>query len=159
MDDVLRRLKRAINWLIFQEVAENETELAEKLGYRKSSFSQIVNGKVPLAEKFINRLCSLDENINGVWILTGEGDLLISGENNNPNGQNGVFVPENVWSVIQAQAQSLSARDKQIDDLISLLKSQLAEKRKNSCPTGRRCNLCRCRIIGFGNFQRIIPKY
>ena len=36
MDDVLRRLKRAINWLIFQEVAENETELAEKLGYRKS---------------------------------------------------------------------------------------------------------------------------
>lgn len=84
MDDVLRRLKRAINWLIFQEVAENETELAEKLGYRKSSFSQIVNGKVPLAEKFVNRLCSLDENINGVWILTGEGDLLISGVNNNP---------------------------------------------------------------------------
>ena len=130
MDDVLRRLKRAINWLIFQEVAENETELAEKLGYRKSSFSQIVNGKVPLAEKFVNRLCSLDENINGVWILTGEGDLLISGVNNNPNGQNGVFVPENVWSVIQAQAQSLSARDKQIDDLISLLKTQLSEKEK-----------------------------
>lgn len=62
--------------------------------------------------------------------MTGEGDLLISGVNNNPNGQNGVFVPENVWSVIQAQAQSLSARDKQIDDLISLLKTQLSEKEK-----------------------------
>lgn len=84
MNDVTRRLKRAINWLIFQEIAENETELAEKLGYRKSSFSQIVNGKVPLADKFVKRLCSLDENINEVWILTGEGDLLISETIDNP---------------------------------------------------------------------------
>ena len=48
-----QRIKKAINWLIFQGVAESEKELADLLGYTKSSFSQIVNGKVPLSEKFV----------------------------------------------------------------------------------------------------------
>ena len=43
-----QRIKKVINWLVFMEYAENERELAEKLGYTISSFSQIVNGKVPL---------------------------------------------------------------------------------------------------------------
>lgn len=68
-----KRIKKAINWLIYQELAENERDLSERLGYTKSSFSQIVNGKVPLSEKFVGKLCSLDENLNSVWILTGEG--------------------------------------------------------------------------------------
>ena len=50
-----------INWLIFKEIAENERALAETLGYTKSSFSQVVTGKVPLSEKFMKRICSLDE--------------------------------------------------------------------------------------------------
>lgn len=52
----LRRLKKVINWLIFKEIAENERALAETLGYTKSSFSQIVTGKVPLSEKFMKRV-------------------------------------------------------------------------------------------------------
>ena len=48
-----QRVKKVINWLVFMEYAENERELAEKLGYTKSSFSQIVNGKVPLSERFV----------------------------------------------------------------------------------------------------------
>ena len=46
----IQRIRKTINWLIFKEVAENERALAELLGYTKSSFSQIVNGKVPLSE-------------------------------------------------------------------------------------------------------------
>jgi transcriptional regulator with XRE-family HTH domain len=72
------RLKKVINWLIFQGIAENERELAEKLGYTKSSFSQLVNGKVPLTDKFLRNLCAMDENINDVWIRTGDGDLFKS---------------------------------------------------------------------------------
>lgn len=49
-----QRVKKVINWLVFMEYAENERELAEKLGYTKSSFSQIVNGKVPL----IGKICA-----------------------------------------------------------------------------------------------------
>lgn len=70
------RLRKVINWLIFNDIADSEKALADLLGYTKSSFSQIVNGKVPLSEKFLTALCSLDENINKVWVKTGEGNFL-----------------------------------------------------------------------------------
>lgn len=132
MLDATKRLKKVINWLIYQEVAESETALAKMLGYQKSSFSQIVNGKVPLSEKFVKRLCSLDENINEVWILKGEGEMLKTISADSLNGQNDITIPRSVWAVIEAQSASLSARDKQIDELISLLKSQILEKEKTT---------------------------
>lgn len=132
MTDATKRLKKVINWLIYQEVAESETALAKMLGYQKSSFSQIVNGKVPLSEKFVKRLCSLDENINEVWISKGEGEMLKTISADSLNGQNDITTPRSVWAVIEAQSASLSARDKQIDELISLLKSQILEKEKTT---------------------------
>ena len=49
----------------------------------------------------------------------------------NPNGQNdAVSISRSVWAVIEAQSASLTARDRQIDDLISLLKTQIIEKEK-----------------------------
>jgi len=126
-----QRIRKAINWLIFQEVAENERALANLMGYTKSSFSQLVNGKVPLSEKFVKKLCSLDPNINEVWIMTGEGNLLNS---DNPNGLTDVTIPADVWAVIKAQANGLSARDRQIDDLIGLLQEQTALIKKTLAP-------------------------
>ena len=79
----IQRIRKAINWLLYKGVAENDRELSEIMGYTKSSFSQIVNGRVPLSDKFAKKLCRLDENINEVWILTGEGELFknLLGEN------------------------------------------------------------------------------
>lgn len=110
------------------EYAENERELAEKLGYTKSSFSQIVNGKVPLSERFVQKLASVDKNIDEVWILTGEGNMLNSSE----AGGSVVTIPSNVWEVIQTQAESLKSKDKQIDELVAILKQQIAESKKTS---------------------------
>ena len=70
--EILQRVKKVIKWLIYMEYAENQDELAQHLGYSKSSFSQLVNGKVPLSGKFIGKLCQLDSNINKNWILTGK---------------------------------------------------------------------------------------
>mgnify|MGYP001130551235 FL=1 len=121
-----------INWLVFMEYAENERELAEKLGYTKSSFSQIVNGKVPLSERFVQKLASVDRNINEVWIMTGEGNMLNSVE----AGTSVVTIPANVWEVIQTQAESLKSKDKQIDELVALLKQQIAEGKKMPAQQG-----------------------
>ena len=131
MSDI-QRIKKVINWLIFQEVAESEKQLADLLGYTKSSFSQIVNGKVPLSEKFVKKLCGLDENINEVWVFKGEGSMF----KNNPNGLQMIEIPREAWSVIQTQAESLSARDRQIDELIGLLKDQLRESKKTDVRQG-----------------------
>lgn len=129
--ELTQRVRKAINWLIFQDVAENERALANLMGYTKSSFSQLVNGKVPLSEKFVKKLSSLDPNINEVWIMTGEGNLLKS---DNPNGLNEVTIPADVWGVIRVQADGLSARDRQIDDLIGLLRDQLNLLKKSLAP-------------------------
>ena len=122
----LQRVKKVINWLIFQDIAENERDLSEKLGYTKSSFSQIVNGKVPLSDKFVKKLCSLDENINEVWIQSGAGSMF----KNNPNSESQVSIPEAAWNIIQQQTASLAARDRQIDELIGMLKDQINEYKK-----------------------------
>lgn len=122
----IQRIKKVVNWLIFMEYVENERELSEKLGYTKSSFSQIINGRVPLSDKFVKKLCSIDENINEVWIIEGTGTML----KNAVEGEAVVTVPAKVWEVIQAQAESLKNRDKQIDELVELLKQQVAESKK-----------------------------
>lgn len=134
-----RRIKKAINWLIFQELAENESDLSERLGYKKSSFSQIVNGKVPLSEKFVGKLCSLDENLNFVWILTGEGDMFrsgcmngentgdgnnIVGDNNNWNNVNTDEALSRALNEIGEQRKLVAKAQEQIDRLISLLEKK-----------------------------------
>ncbi|WP_044264951.1 helix-turn-helix domain-containing protein [Bacteroides timonensis] len=129
-----QRIKKVVNWLIFQEIADNERDLADKLGYTKSSFSQIVNGKVPLSEKFVKKLCALDENINEVWVSEGAGTMF----KNNLNSENGVSIPTSVWGVIQQQAESLSARDRQVDELIGMLKDQIQEYKKVAAQMGER---------------------
>lgn len=128
----IKRIKKVINWLIYNEVAENERELSEILGYTKSSFSQIVNGRVPLAEKFVKKLCSLDDNINKVWVLKGEGEMFL----NNPNGENSVSVPNEVWAVLKQQSESLAARDRQVDDMLNMLKEQIEDLKKANALTG-----------------------
>lgn len=122
-----QRIKKVINWLIFQGVAESEKEIADRLNYTKSSFSQLVNGKVPLSEKFVKKLASLDDNINEVWILSGVGEMF----KNNPNGLQKVEISGEAWKVIQLQAESLCARDRQIDELIDMLKVQIQESKTN----------------------------
>lgn len=73
----IERVKKLCKWLIYSDYAENDKELSQLLGYTKSSFSQILNEKVPLSDKFIDKICDLDQNINKVWINTGEGQMLL----------------------------------------------------------------------------------
>ena len=72
----LQRIKKVINWLIFSEFASSDKELANIMGYNKSYFSQILNGKVPLSDDFINKLIAIDKNINKVWVTTGKEEML-----------------------------------------------------------------------------------
>lgn len=41
-----------------------------------------------------------------------------------------VSVPKDAWDIIRKQAESLSARDRQIDELMGLLKEQIQESKK-----------------------------
>ena len=73
---VNQRLNDIVNFLIFSKVALDKTDLSKKLGYNASSFSQIINERVPLTDRFVNRLMEFAPNINKDWLLTGEGEML-----------------------------------------------------------------------------------
>lgn len=130
MEDAKQRLKKVINWLIFQGIAVNERALAELLGYTKSSFSQIVNGKVPLSDKFVKALCSLDDNINEVWVKTGEGNLFkndtnvsqkVYGDHNQVAGRDINVSGEDVGKLID----TVNRQQATISDLIQANQAQM----------------------------------
>lgn len=110
------RVKNVVKWLIYNNIAQNEKSLAELLGYTKSSFSQIVNGRVPLSKKFVDKLCSLNQNINSVWILSGEGEMLkaATAEPTTEVSKDYRLVPLiNIDSVGGVHSQNLIATDEQ----------------------------------------------
>jgi len=124
----LQRIRKVINWYIFKEYGRNDTEIATKLGYAKSSFSQILGGKVPVSQNFVEKLCSLDGNINKVWVLTGDGNMFrnddkkgdisnstIVGANVNGNGNK---ISHNDFASF---IELLKKRDEQIDKLIEVI--------------------------------------
>jgi transcriptional regulator with XRE-family HTH domain len=72
----LQRVIKVSDWLIFETIVKNRRDLAEKMGYTESSFSQILNGKVNLSDRFIKKLAKMDERLNSEWLLIGEGSML-----------------------------------------------------------------------------------
>lgn len=76
---ILENLKKVTGWLILQGRAGSQRELAAKMGYNASAFSQILNGHVPVSDKFLNRLAAFEPKINSNWLRTGVGDMLYSG--------------------------------------------------------------------------------
>ncbi|MDA6072051.1 LexA family transcriptional regulator [Flavobacterium sp. AC] len=89
----IERVKKLSKWLIFDGFADNDADLAKKLGYSKSSFSQIINEKVPLSTKFIETLCNANENINKVWITDLKGTMLKSTSNLLSNREDKKLIP------------------------------------------------------------------
>ena len=73
---VQENVKKVVTWLISTGYATSQRELAEKMGYRESSFSQILNGHVPVSDKFLGRLKNIDSRIDIGWIKTGYGEML-----------------------------------------------------------------------------------
>lgn len=73
---VQENVKKVVAWLISSGYATSQRDLAEKMNYRESSFSQILNGHVPVSDKFLGRLKNIDSRIDIGWIKTGYGEML-----------------------------------------------------------------------------------
>lgn len=75
----LQRVRKVLQWLSLCGFGDDDNTLRLNLGYKnKSSFSQIINGIVPLNDLFIKKLQILDPNINKVWIREEKGAMLSS---------------------------------------------------------------------------------
>lgn len=71
-------LKKTVKWLVMQGKASSQRELALQMGYNPSAFSQILNGRVPVSEKFLGRLAAFEPMVNLEWLRTGQGNMLVT---------------------------------------------------------------------------------
>ncbi len=97
------RVKMVIDWLIYIGYATSRKELAESIGYKDTSLSQIENGKVNVSSKFIKSLANLDSRINEAWLTKEEGEMLFESDimiqnNNGGNNQQGKLNTQNINS-------------------------------------------------------------
>ena len=126
MDSVKERLKAFIEYKkISIRSFENRCGL---------SYGYVNNMRVSIQPAKLKSISLQFPDLNKSWLLTGEGEMLVPTEGKNVAtesiGNYGsvfkssgiVSSPAKVWDVIENQADSLKSKDKQIDDLISLLK-------------------------------------
>lgn len=113
----IERLRKLCKWLIYIGYADNDTDLASKIGYTKSSFSQIINGKVPISDKFIDKICISNENINKVWILSGEGQMINSLSDSKNDDYNYKELAESRLEVITLLKDKISVLNNTIENL------------------------------------------
>jgi SOS-response transcriptional repressor LexA len=123
-----QRVTRVIETLIYLGIINNQKELSEKLGYTESSLSQILNKKVPMSKKFINRLLNFYDRISESWLLYGEGDMLkgqpITAINNGTN--NGNIIGYNNGTINNTATPTIEEVDAEV---IPYVDTALARKR------------------------------
>lgn len=79
LDDRKNRCKILIRYALGQGIASTQKDLGRLMGYsNESSFSQIINGKVDIPKNFIIKLKNLIPEFNEQWLLTGEGEMVVS---------------------------------------------------------------------------------
>lgn len=131
------RFKTIVLYLIGEGTITSQKDLADKLGYPATTLSQIINGKMGTSNKFVAKLKQLQPDINEDWLLTGEGDMLltekqeqhITGTANitqqNQHGNNTVSTDDKLISIIQEQTHQLTTSQEQITQLITIIKEKL----------------------------------
>ena len=82
-----------------KRIIRNQQDFTERIGYDKSTVSQIMNDRVAVPNRMIENICIAFPMINERWLLTGEGSMLnpppqtvnghyVTGSHNNIAGQN-----------------------------------------------------------------------
>lgn len=127
------RIKLVVKWLIGTGVARNQEAIGRLMGYsNKSSFSQILNDKVSLPNDFIDRLCSLNENINFVWVKEGIGNMITDISMPNSPSSEDRLIPDT--SLIHSDVIALRLLDKldEKDNIISEKEAKIEELLKEN---------------------------
>ncbi len=116
-------------------------QFIEYTGLNKASFEKMVglsNGAVDkmganTRHSTIDKISKTFPEINKDWLMTGKGYMLNEGASNN----NGVVeISAEAWNVIKKQADSLASKDRQVEELISILKKANVRADDNAVSAG-----------------------
>ena len=65
----------AVNFLLDSGKALSKGQISEKLSFKRSTFSELLNNRSNVSAETIAVFCS-EYGINSEWLLTGEGEML-----------------------------------------------------------------------------------
>jgi len=68
------RLGSVIKWIIGQELAISQADIAFKMGMNKTYLSQLVNKKKKISKIFVEKLCKNFPEVNYDYLISGVGD-------------------------------------------------------------------------------------
>lgn len=133
----MKKIERFDSYMKFKGL--NDNKVTSQLGLSVGLISKSRKVGRDLSDNVIEKILNYYTDLNKIWLLTGEGEMLVAKQlNNEEESANTVVIPASAWKIIQAQAESLAirdrqidVRDRQIDELIQLLKTQINDNEKN----------------------------
>lgn len=131
----IERVKVLMKVLIENGFCRNQAEFGERLGYtNKSSFSQVVNGRVPFPKSFTSKLLHAFPAVNAEWLNSETGEMLlenapsVSSVAASHSGGVGGNAENLLITELRQELEAYKKREakylEQINDLISILKNQ-----------------------------------
>lgn len=124
------RFKELVDLMSRRGIANNQRELAEKLGYNHSYFSHLVNNRIPTNE-MCAKLQELIPDLNTEYLQSGYGTLLTKDEPPTPkavavpdSASSGIILTQinDLMSEIAKQGDEIKKQGDRIDNVLGILK-------------------------------------
>lgn len=119
--------ERLVEYLEYKEL--NKSQFCRSIGVSSAYISSMVTSIQP--DK-IERITLNYPDLNITWLLSGEGAMLNGDEEKTIPSPRMVEVTAEAWDVIKKQAESLASKDRQVEELIMLLKKNNAHQEENA---------------------------
>lgn len=126
----MRKIDRFLQYLDYKGITENKATVDCELS--KGLIGQAKSGKSDLGNKTVEKVLSFYQDLSRVWLLTGEGSMLINAENQPENRveekpeekdsvERMLLLVESQSKVIESLTQLIKAKDEKIEELLEEL--------------------------------------
>lgn len=112
---------RLIKFLEVKKISKSE--FGRRIGV---SSAYITSMRQSMQPDKVQRIALEFPDLNTTWLLTGEGPMLKDTLTSPATADSGsVSIDRQAWEVIRSQAASLERKDKQMDELLALLRAEM----------------------------------
>ena len=119
-----RKIDRLLEYLEYKGITENRATI--ECGLSNGLIGQAKRGKSDLGEKAAEKILNKYHDLERVWLLTGAGSMLKESSTlTAPTDSETVSIPREAWEVIRSQAASLERKDKQVDEVLAMLRQKI----------------------------------
>lgn len=96
----------------------NDNKVTQDCDLSQGLLHQARKGKCDLGDKAIEKILKKYQDLNKVWLLTGDGEMLL---NNTSDFQISGEIDDRIYRLITILQETLKEKDKQIDRLLSII--------------------------------------